>query len=218
MNAVLYAGPTLARARALRPQLDLTSIDVMPPIARGDLPKLVRARPPGTLIVVDGRFHQVLAVGHIELRDAIAAGWSVWGLSSLGAIRAHELRDHGMRGFGRVFDLYTAPGDFRDDEVTLLHELEPPYRELSEPLVHLRLALHALASDATITLERAGALVAELEHMYFGDRTLAWMRAQLAEHHDAFLAHLDASRIKALDLIDFLGRRPWLDGSAATAG
>ncbi|WP_425300876.1 TfuA-like protein, partial [Nocardia wallacei] len=34
----------------------------------------------------------------MEIREALEAGWSVWGLSSMGAIRAAEMRLLGMRG------------------------------------------------------------------------------------------------------------------------
>ena len=133
-RCLVYAGPTLHRARAMSP-LQLDGLVVLPPVARGDVDRAVRAAAaPGVLVVVDGVFHlSSLAVGHLELRDALAAGWTVWGLSSMGAIRAAELEGEGMRGFGRAFARYRDDPDFRDDEVALLHEPTPPYRELSEP-------------------------------------------------------------------------------------
>ncbi len=207
----LFAGPTLARARKIRPELALDGVRELPPVQRGDLPRLVREHAtPGAIAIVDGKFHQVLSIGHLEIRNAIAAGWTVWGMSSLGAIRAREMHHLGMRGYGRVFELYCGPGDFRDDEVTLLHEQDPPYRELSEPLVHLRLALRGLADAGVIAGELADALVRELEDMYFGDRTLVWVRGRLgAAAYDQLAASLDGHRIKSLDLVDFLERRVW---------
>ena len=203
-DVFLFAGPTLARARAMRPALDLGEIREQPPVQRGDLPRLVKEQPPGVIALVDGKFHQVLAVGHAEIRQAIAAGWAVWGMSSLGAIRAREMHHLGMKGFGKVFELYCQPGDFRDDEVTLLHEQDPPYRELSEPLVHLRLALRGVIGG-----ELAESLVRELEDMYFGDRTLAWVKNRLGGAYERFAADLDRYRIKSLDLVDFVERRAW---------
>src|SRR5438094_645965 len=91
-DVFLFAGPTLARARAIRPELDLGGVHELPPAQRGDVPRLVREHAtPGVIAIVDGKFHQVLAVGHMEIRNAIAAGWTVWGMSSLGAIRAREM-------------------------------------------------------------------------------------------------------------------------------
>ena len=210
----MFAGPTLARARIMRPGLSLAAVHVAPPIRRGDLPRLVAAvGPPSAIAIVDGVFHQALAVGHIEIRDAMAAGWEVWGLSSMGAIRAREMRHLGLRGFGRVYDMYgAADRDMRDDEVTLLHDPHPPYREASEPLVHLRAALVDLGDRGLILPADAAAIADALDEMYFGDRTLATFRALVAARAPqalAELADIDRHRIKALDLIDFLEQRPF---------
>ena len=98
-----------------------------PPVRRLDVAKLTATeRRPGTLVIVDGLFHDTLAVGHAEIREAMRRGWRVWGLSSMGAIRAREMAPLGMKGFGRVFERFEAEADFQDDEVALLHEPRPP--------------------------------------------------------------------------------------------
>ena len=71
----------------------------------------------------------------------------MWGLSSMGAIRAREMAHLGMRGYGSVYAPFATEGDFQDDEVALLHEPNAPYRPVSEPLVHLREAVAHLASE-----------------------------------------------------------------------
>jgi hypothetical protein len=212
----LFVGPTLHRALAIEPALSLEGLTVVPPIQRGVLPHLWN-RQPGTVLVVDGLFHQTLSVGHAELRTTLSRGWKVWGLSSMGAIRAREMHHLGMRGFGRVFELYCQDSvDFRDDEVTMLHQHEPPYRELSEPLCHLRLGVDAAAACGLIERAAADAIVGELTTMWYGDRTLAAMESRLRTHapeRTAEIAELvrdfDRHRIKALDLIEFLRTRPW---------
>src|SRR2546423_1317132 len=104
---VLFVGPTMAtspRARALA-----KGCVVRRPVRRGDVARLVASRKkPGTMAIVDGVFHDSLAVGHAEIRDALARGWAVWGLSSMGAIRAREMSHVGMRGFGRVYARFAA--------------------------------------------------------------------------------------------------------------
>ncbi len=74
-------------------------IIVLPPVKRGDVEKLISEREPGAMAIVDGLFQQCLSVGHAEIRSAVAAGWQVWGLSSMGAIRAYEMRNMGVRGY-----------------------------------------------------------------------------------------------------------------------
>lgn len=213
----LFAGPTLHRALAIKKELPLCGIEVRPPMRRGDLPRAIAKRQPGVVVLVDGVFHSFLAVGHAEIRSALAAGWSVWGLSSMGAIRAREMMHMGMRGYGEVFALYCQPDvDFRDDEVTLLHEDEPPYREASEPLVHLRAALSAFVKDGLVTEAVAATILDELSQMWFGARTLGLFRARLFElvkdraaELDARLRDFDRYRVKSHDLIRFLDERPF---------
>ena len=101
INKIMFAGPTLARLGDPR-VAERAGFDVRSPVRRGDIAALLD-KTPGVLVVVDGVFNQSLAVGHAELRSAIAAGWQVFGLSSMGAVRAFEMRNLGMIGFGRVY-------------------------------------------------------------------------------------------------------------------
>jgi hypothetical protein len=209
----LFAGPTLARARIIDPALPLAGIDIRLPVKRGDVPFIIKEnKEPGTLILVDGLFHYEMAVGHAEIRSALHRGWTVWGLSSMGAIRAREMSALGVKGYGQVYELFCQENmDFRDDEVTLLHDVAPTYAELSEPLAHIRVALAALVERRIIAEDIRGQVVAELENMWFGDRTLPWLVHQLRElapGHDDELRELvtsfDRYRVKSLDLIRFL--------------
>jgi hypothetical protein len=203
-HAVIFAGPTLVRARAIA-ALPLAGVEVLPPVARGDLPRLVAGRSAATVAIVDGVFHARLALGHAEVRDALAAGWTVWGLSSLGAIRACEMQHLGMRGFGDVYRRFVADG-LRDDEVTLLHGPGPEFRELSEPLVHLRAALDAFVARGDLDAAYGAEIASELAGMYFGERTLErfadLVSARAARPFDV-LAGFDTHRIKCHDLHRF---------------
>jgi hypothetical protein len=229
----LFAGPTLAASPVGRRLLRGSGVRVRPPVARGDVERLVerfaragrarrtsRRRHPGVIVVADGLFHDRLAVGHAELRGALRAGWRVWGLSSMGAIRAREMASLGMRGFGRVFERFAGEGDFQDDEVALLHGPAPEYRALSEPLVHLRAAAEHLASRGVLSAAAADEVIASLKGRWYGERT---RRAAL----DAFVARAEGGtkgaialvrneladfhrfELKTLDLEEFVQCRPW---------
>lgn len=214
-TVVLFVGPTLAAsARAIslvRP------FRLRPPVKRFDVTKLLRAQgEPGVLVIVDGVFHDTLAVGHAELRDALAGGWQVWGLSSMGAIRAREMASLGMRGFGRVFELFEGVGDFQDDEVALLHEPTRPYRAVTEPLVHLRVAIAHLVARDLVRERDARRVLDYLKSRWYGERTLRGTIEALAPHARGGAAALreelrDFGRfaIKTLDLERFLEERPW---------
>jgi len=185
-------------------------------VQRHDIEELVAAYPPGVLILVDGYFQQCLSVGHAEIRAAVSAGWSVWGLSSLGAIRAYEMRDLGVKGYGRVYECFYENGDFRDDEVALLHEPEPPYRFFSEPLVHIRFFLRHLVALELLTPNLEERVLASLMSLWFGCRTLGLLRSSLLEMApqnaaaiDNLLENFQPFRIKYHDLNDFIRERPW---------
>jgi hypothetical protein len=155
-------------------------------------------------------------VGHAEIRAAISAGWSVWGLSSLGAIRAYEMRDLGVKGYGRVYQRFYEHGDFRDDEVALIHEPDPPYRSFSEPLVHIRFFLRQLVNLELLTPALEESILASLMSIWFGYRTLGLLRSNLFELApqnaaaiETVLANFQPFRVKYHDLSDFIRERPW---------
>jgi hypothetical protein len=191
-------------------------ICLLPPAQRGDVEDLVSSFRPGIIILVDGVFHLRLAVGHAEIREAVEKGWRVWGLSSMGAIRAYEMRNAGVRGYGRVYECFFQHEDFRDDEVALLHELEPPFRSFSEPLIHIRFWLRELVKVRILSSTQHDQILESLKSLWFGDRTLLRVRGTVLdlvpEHEDsvdAMLAHFDRFRVKSLDLVDFLQKQVW---------
>jgi hypothetical protein len=211
----MFAGPSfcgneelIAKAREIA--------EIRSPVQRHDITKLVATQQPGVVIIVDGYFQQCLSVGHAEIRAAVSAGWSVWGLSSLGAIRAYEMRDLGVKGYGRVYRCFYEHEDFRDDEVALIHEPEPPYRAFSEPLVHIRFFLRELLSLGLLTATLENRILASLMSMWFGDRTLELLRSYLLELApqeataiENVFRNFQSFRVKYHDLSDFIRERPW---------
>jgi len=209
----MFVGPTLNGSSRL---IKTSGIKLLPPVKRGDIDRLVSTRRPGVLVIVDGQFHQCLSVGHAEIRSAIAKGWQVWGLSSMGAIRACEMKHMGMRGFGEVYEWFCRDAEFRDDEVALAHSADPPYVALSEPLIHIRLWLDELVNIRLLRAAQQKRLLKELMSMWYGDRTLSLARAMVLsivpkrEHElDQSLANFDRCRVKSHDLSRFLSEEPW---------
>lgn len=164
--------------------------------------------------MVDGYFVQVLSVGHAEIRRALERGFAVFGLSSMGAIRAYEMESLGMQGFGRTFDWFKREEDFQDDEVSLIHGPEPEYLKISEPLVHFRECIRDFC-DRKLLLPQVGEkIIAELKSMYFGKRLFSLFEELLQEYGNLSVPQLkkdfDQYRIKQLDLIDFLEQKVFL--------
>lgn len=215
MTLHLFVGPT---ASGLRQVLaEQCEIIVHPPARRGDIKSLVDESPlPGSIAIVDGTFHSFPSVGHIEIRHAIQKGWAVWGLASMGAIRACEMRLLGMRGYGGVYRQYCDDIEFDDDEVTLVHEIDSPYRAMSEPLIHIRSFVSALREKQFLSPENALAIVSDLKERWYAERTLPRLKRLLLETgnmsvHDVedALSGFEAFRIKSQDLHNFLLSRCW---------
>lgn len=211
-----YIGPTGFRSQSIAGLHDDPLVRVHPPVKRFDIPALLDDSEPRTLVLVDGLFHSVPAVGHIEIRDAIEAGWTVWGLSSMGAIRAAEMRELGMRGYGAVFERYLTDPDFSDDEVTLLHEEEPPYRPFTEPMIHIRHFIEDLVNREIVTSATASAVIYSMKNRWFGDRSLTALRMELSKTAGldmpdvaALLTDFDRHRVRTADLDRFVSGRVW---------
>lgn len=215
MNAMIFVGPS-AHGLDLRALCD-DHMTIRSPVRRGDIEKLSASDElPDTIIIVDGTFHSYPSVGHAELRSAVEHGTQVWGLSSMGALRAAEMTSLGVRGFGRVFRAYADNPDFDDDEVALLHGTEHPFRPVSEPLIHIRTLVDDTVTRGVLSAERAAAVIEHLKNRWYGDRTLPLVRQALTSigRLDADLAagevaRIDRFRLKTIDLVDFLTTTPW---------
>ena len=214
-RVTLFAGPS---AQGLAPQLSMDgAIRLQPPVRRGDIDRLIEGvAEPGVALVCDGVFQAGPAVSHAELVRAIDRGWQLWGVSSIGAIRAHELRFEGMRGWGYVHAQFSRYEDFRDDELCLLHLPEAPYTALTEALVNVRHALETEGLRLGITHAAQRCLVDELSAGWFGDRTPERLRElmlgparMVPAAADALLRWLERHRVKTMDLQSLLVERPW---------
>jgi hypothetical protein len=154
----VFIGPTLPRdeVRDLLP-----GVTVRPPVRHGDLLALDPA-PGDRVLLVDGLFHQVAPVRHREVLALLARGVVVAGSSSMGALRAAELGAFGMRGVGRVFEMYRDGAVTADDEVAVVYgPAEDGYPQLSRPLVDVRHSLdRAVAAGVLGRPEAAGLLEA----------------------------------------------------------
>lgn len=192
-------------------------VALWPPVRRGDVVALVQfATTPGVLVVCDGVFHGEPAVSHAELCQAIDAGWQVWGVSSMGAIRAYELRHEGMSGFGEVYRFFEQLPGYTDDELCLLHFPEPPYFPVTEALVNVRHGLATQGPALGLSPDAAQAVLQRLGAVWFGERSDTLVRDALlhdgrlsAAQADALLAWIGRNRIKTLDLCRLMACRPW---------
>jgi len=135
----------------------------------------------------------------------------------MGAIRAYEMRLLGMNGFGKVYSFFARQEDFRDDEVALIHSEEEPYKSITEPLVHMRVALKDLEKMDILPNKQRIKIEKELSSMWFGERNLKLLQKMVVECSqniseetiDLWIKDFNKYRIKTLDLKDYLCQRPW---------
>jgi len=156
MSDYVFLGPSLGAAEAADL---LPGAVVRPPIEHGDLLRLDPA-PGDRVLIVDGLFMLRAPVRHREILHYLRRGVLVAGSSSMGALRAAELWQYGMRGAGTVFELYRDGTVTGDDEVAVVHgPAEEGHRQLSEPLVNLRVALHRAVRAGVLTAAEAARLL-----------------------------------------------------------
>ncbi len=224
MAVQVFVGPTLPARQVLAITPTAT---VHPPVAHGDLLRL-GARVDDVVVVIDGVYHHSASVRHKEILILLAAGVTVVGCSSMGALRAAELHTYGMVGNGTVFRMYSSGEIEADDEVALAHGEGPEYRPLGEPLVTIRCAVAAAHRAGVITADEAAVIVAYGQALPYTERSWRGIGRVAREPADAaaldrigrFLrAWPEHADIKASDAIDTLTRlaeltsnmteRPW---------
>jgi len=163
----VFVGPTLGTSRVaeLLPQAK-----IHPPIAHGMVLELPLRR--GDVVaVIDGVFYQSISVRHKELLHLLNSGVAVFGAASMGALRAAELRLHGMQGVGVIYRLFTTGVLEGDDEVAVLHATEADdFEPLNEALVNMRLTARRARRAHVLTSLEEALLIEVARSRWFGDR------------------------------------------------
>ncbi|MFI7388437.1 TfuA-like protein [Streptomyces sp. NPDC049813] len=188
MTAYVFVGPTLAEEDRPRDW----DVVYLPPVEQGHITALVQEAPTA-IGVIDGRFHDVPAVWHKEILEALHVGVPVYGSASMGALRAVELAPFGMRGIGRVFEQYLGGVLEDDDEVTVAHAgREDDHVQLSDAMVNIRATLREARARDVIGDATEQRLLDLAKATYYSRRNL---RLTLAEGR---AAGLPAHEIDAL--------------------
>jgi len=151
---VVFVGPSSKRTDVF------DGWDVQPPAKAGDIVNyVIHNSSVEIIVIVDGYFFEEFAVLHREISEVLESGYTVIGCSSMGALRAVEMKSCGMIGFGDVYNFYKENPETGDDEVGLLHELaQGGYRHLTLPLINLRILAketsdQELKSDLELVIE-----------------------------------------------------------------
>lgn len=170
MIASIFLGPSLPieEARGILP-----GAVFHPPAEQGDLLAAVDHDGAEILGLIDGTFHQNLSVWHNEVCYLLSRGITVYGASSMGALRAAETSRFGTVGVGSIYAWYRDGVITADDEVALLHGDESSnFRPLSEPLVNLRASVARAVAEGLLDDSVAHRVIDLARSIYYPERRL----------------------------------------------
>jgi hypothetical protein len=179
-NVAVFLGPSLNASEAR----SLFDAEYLPPIKRRDHEQLDHRIK--TVGIVDGEFYQSLAVSPKEILSLLDGGIEIYGASSMGALRAVETCSYGMKGVGKVFEMYKNGVIDGDDEVALAYDRET-FSALSEPLVNIRHALDIAQKHGLIETKEVLEVTNKIKKLYFPFRSYAAV-VQICPAIGAFLA------------------------------
>jgi hypothetical protein len=178
MIAVIFAGPSLPPPAAPR----VAGLEWRPPVRQGDL-YLAALSNPAIIGVIDGYFELVPTVWHKEILWAMAQGIHVYGAASIGALRAAELANFGMKGIGHVYRQFHTGQLMDDDEVAVLHgPAEVDYVQVTEAMINVRATLDRALQLGVVEPALAQALVSIAKSLFYKDRTYESILKTAAEH------------------------------------
>ncbi|HEX7587606.1 MAG TPA: TfuA-like protein [Anaerolineae bacterium] len=178
MIAVIFAGPSLPPSKAP----NVAGLEWRPPVRQGDL-YLAALSHPAIIGVVDGYFERVPTVWHKEILWAMAHGIHVYGAASIGALRAAELVDFGMKGIGCVYRQFSTGQLMDDDEVAVLHGPEElDYVQVTEAMVNVRATIDRAVQLGIVEPAFAAALIPIAKSLFYKDRTYEAILEIATEH------------------------------------
>jgi hypothetical protein len=136
------------------------------------------------VVIIDGKFHQDLAVTPDEIMDAMRCGVKIYGASSMGALRASELYAFGMVGHGLVFEYIKRNGEFRDDFVAqVFEEGDENIHVISYAYVDFFFNIVALEGQGLISVRERAILLSLYASIFYAERSWFSLQARLCKYH-----------------------------------
>lgn len=161
---IIYLGPTLSREKAIK----ILDADYRDPAKKGDFLMLSQDSDEKKYVgFIDGVFlHDYppspIEVYHLATRKNI----ELIGASSLGALRAVELEKFGMKGIGKIFQLYKNGIINADDEVAVTFVRENNILQ-SEAMIDIRFNLFLAYKKGIITNQTKKRIAKIAKNIYF---------------------------------------------------
>jgi hypothetical protein len=211
MIAIVFSGPSLPSSKApIYPGLEWR-----PPVRQGDIYRAAQSRP-ALIGIIDGYFETVATVWHKEILWAMAQGIHVYGAASIGALRAAELADFGMKGVGAIFRQFYTDALADDDEIAVLHGPEEvDYVQVTEAMANVRATIDSALQLEVITLPIATTLLGIAKSLFYKHRSYEAILSgatELGMPRDALRrfarwlpeGQIDQKRLDALEMIEVM--------------
>ena len=200
---VVFLGPSLALSLAKK---ILPEAIFLPPIKYGDLLQVMKMDPTDILII-DGLYESTPSIWHKEILFAIENNIRVYGAASMGALRAAELFEYGMKGLGKIFELFKSNELEDDDEVAILHHnASKNHTALTDALVNIRATMNAAIQNNVLTATEALAFIEKAKSLHYKERILL-----------KICASADLPEITKIRLAQFIAEGGYVDLKAMDA-
>ncbi|KDM89990.1 TfuA-like protein [Photobacterium galatheae] len=205
---IFFIGPSLPNHKIK--ELVNEDVDIRPPIQRGDLDGIEVSD--GPVCIIDGVFHNSLAITAREIAKALQKGVKIYGSSSMGALRAAECAPIGMKGVGQIFEQYQSGECQSDADVALTFD-PISYENITNPLVNVRYGFTQAQQAGVINPNQLVQLIRLAKGIHFTELTYErvfelaslYCDAQNIEYLKKFIQEnqlaLDLKRKDALQLI-----------------
>ena len=201
---IVYLGPTLSREEATK----ILDADYRDPAKKGDFLMLSRDSDEKKYVgFVDGVFlHDYppspIEVYHLATRKNI----ELIGASSLGALRAVELEKFGMKGIGKIFQLYKNGIINADDEVAVTFVRENNILQ-SEAMIDIRFNLFLAYKKGIITNQTKKRIAKIAKNVYFPFRNYEDIIKMTSQQFPSIYNELESFRSYILKNRDSLKAR-----------
>lgn len=186
LNVHVFLGPSLAlnAAKDIAPHAYFH-----PPAQCGDIIRLFRLNPK-LIVIIDGLYETTPAIWHKEILLAMQMGIEVWGAASMGALRAAELHQYGMHGFGRIFQEFKTGNLNDDDEVAVLHlDESQSFSAVNDAMVNIRATCDHALKEGLLTHTAKENIVHYCKKQFYPYRLLAKALQHLSkEDQQTYLA------------------------------
>ncbi|HEX7142404.1 MAG TPA: TfuA-like protein [Nitrososphaeraceae archaeon] len=163
---IIFLGPSLQINKAKK----IINADFRPPAKKGDFINLNLLSEKREIVLIDGVFLQDYPPTPIEVFQVINnKNFEVYGASSIGALRAVELEKFGMKGIGKIFELFKKNIVNSDDEIAVTFDSN--YNLLSEAMIDIRYNIFLGWRNGIIDKETKQIMIKLAKRIYFPFRT-----------------------------------------------